>query len=231
MHKAIVAMVLLFAPAAFAAVGPVERWEKAVGGKDKIAAIRTIYREGTLQFAGLEGTIKVWHTADGKYRKEEQVGMFSNTETFDGTDALMQRGNMPLRKVEGPELAVARSKSFSNSNAMFFVFFPERRHGNLTVEDDHTIAFTPENGIEWRVILDPQTSLPQTMIHKEGDKTITVTFTSYETVDGITFEKEIHRTMGDPRLDAVIHFNKTVINAPVEPSLFSTIHTASAPQP
>ena len=69
-------------------------------------------------------------------------------------------------------------------------------------------------------MLDTQTSLPKTMVHKEGDRTITVTFDSFETVDGIKFEKEIHRSAGGPA-GAVIRFTKTIINPPVDPSLFS----------
>ena len=57
------------------------------------------------------------------------------------------------------------------------------------------------------------------MVHKEGDRTITVTFDSYETVEGIKFEKEIHRSAGGPN-GAVIRFTKTLINPPVESSLF-----------
>lgn len=59
------------------------------------------------------------------------------------------------------------------------------------------------------------------MLHKEGDHTITVTFASYELVDGISFEKEIHRSAGGPA-GAVIRFTKTVINPPTDPGLFST---------
>ncbi|HEY0613932.1 MAG TPA: hypothetical protein VGC96_04800 [Candidatus Elarobacter sp.] len=48
-----------------------------------------------------------------------------------------------------------------------------------------------------------------------------MTFVSYETVDGITFEKEIRRSAGDPARGSVIRFTKTVVNAPVNASLFS----------
>jgi hypothetical protein len=58
------------------------------------------------------------------------------------------------------------------------------------------------------------------MTHNEGDRTVTVSFASYETVDGITFEKEIHRSTGDPRFNAVIRFTKTIINPPIDGSLF-----------
>ena len=73
-----------------------------------------------------------------------------------------------------------------------------------------TIIFKPEGGVEWRITLDPKTSLPATMSHQEGTRTITVSLGPYETVDGITLEKEIHRSAeGGP--GAVIRFSKTVI--------------------
>ncbi|MEA2720678.1 MAG: hypothetical protein QOJ39_2542, partial [Candidatus Eremiobacteraeota bacterium] len=86
---------------------------------------------------------------------------------------------------------------------------------------DNVVVLRPEGGVEWRVLLDPQTALPRTMLHKEGDQLITVTLDSYETVDGITFEKEIHRSAGEPARGAVIRFTKTVLNQPADASLFS----------
>jgi hypothetical protein len=163
----------------------------------------------------------VWHTADGKYRKEEQIATYALVETFDGVKGMVKQGDQPPHEMTGAELQLATSKRFSNSNAMFFAFFPERRHGTVAMEGDNTIILKPDGGVEWRVSLDPQTSLPQTMVHKEGEQTIMVTFDSYETVDGIKFEKEIHRSAGDPSRGAVIRFTKTVLNPPVEASRFS----------
>ena len=227
-YLGLLAIGALLAVTVHAAEGPVERWERAVGGHARVAPIRAIYREATIQVGPYAGWIKAWHTADGKYRKEEQVGPFTNVEAFDGTTCTVQQGATPVRKLAAAELARARSSAYANWNAVFFAFFPERRHGNLVVEDDGTIVLRPEGGIDWRVTLDPQTSLPKTMAHAEGGRTVTVDFVAYETVDGLQLEKEIHRSNGDPRFDAVIHFTKTVIDPPVDASLFSTIEPKPA---
>ena len=218
-RKVLFLLALVLASPIFAAPKLIERWEKAAGGHKKLAAVHAIYREGTIKFGELEGTIKVWHTAEGKYRKEERFPIGASIETFDGTNAISQRGMMPARKLEGSELAIAKSKAFANSNAMFFVFFPERHRGTLNIEGDDTVIFAPEGGIEWRVTLDPATSLPKSMTHQEGDKTINVEFVSYETIDGLQLESEIHRSMGT--INTVIHFTKTVINPQVEDSMFT----------
>ena len=88
--------------------------------------------------------------------------------------------------------------------------------------NENTLSFKPDGGIDWQVELDPKTSLPKTMVHREADRTITVSFDSYETIDGIEFEKEIHRSGADPRMDSIIRFTKTVINPAIDPSLFSS---------
>jgi hypothetical protein len=220
-QRSLFAALLLMASASLHAEGnPVERWAKAVGGREKVAAIKSTYREATIKFGGAEGTIKAWHTADGKYRKEERLGTYSTIETFDGANGMVQQGDAAPHAMAGPEIARAKTTAYANWNAAFFVFFPERRRGSVAVDGD-TIVFQPEGGIDWRVTLDPQTSLPARMVHEQGDRTITVTFMSYETVDGITFEKEIHRSMGDPRFDSVIRFTKTLLNPPVDASMFT----------
>lgn len=198
----------------------IDRWANAVGGRDKVSAIKTIYREAEVEFGAYKGTLKVWHTSDGKYRKEENVGPLAAVEAFDGTKGSVKEGNAPAREMTIPEVELLRAKRFANANAMFFAFFPERRQGSVATEPDGTIVLKPEGGVEWRVRLDPTTSLPQTMVHKEGDRIITVTFDSYETIDGVKLEKQIHRSAGGPA-GAVIRFTKTVINPPVEPGLFT----------
>jgi hypothetical protein len=228
----LVALILLSVPSrqTLAVGSPVDRWATAVGGREKVATITSIYREATIAVRGFEGMVKAWHTSDGRYRKEERIATYSTIETFDGTNATLKQGDAPPRNLAGADLERARSTAFANSNAVFFVFFPERRRGNLVIEDDRTIVLEPEGGIDWRVTLDQQTSLPATMVHQENGRTITVAFVAYEAVDGIKFEKEIHRSTGDARFDAVIRFTKTVVNPPIDASLFS-IAKSSAQSP
>src|SRR2546421_7392432 len=137
--------------------------------------------------------------------------------------AQSSQGTRRRRKMTDAESQLATSRRFANANAMFLAFFPERRHGNVAIEGDETIVLKPDGGVEWRVTLDPKSSLPKTMVHQEGKQTITVTLDSYEAVDGIKFETEIHRSAGDPSRGAVIRFTKTVLNLPIDGSLFSIV--------
>src|SRR2546423_14562396 len=219
-NNTMIFVLLVATPYGLAEGKPIDHWATAVGGRDKVASIKAVYREASLEFGAYKGTLKVWHTADGKYRKEEKIGDLSTIEIFDGTKGTIKEGDAPPREMTSAEVEISKAKRFANANAMFFAFFPEHRHGTVTTDPDGTIVLKPDGGVEWRVTLDSRSSLPKTMVHKENDRTITVTFDSYETVDGIKFEKEIHRSAGGPA-SAVIRFTKTVINPPIEPSLFS----------
>lgn len=222
-HHALVLTFLMLISAARVGLaqgqGPVDRWAEAVGGRERIAAVTGFYREATVEVEGYVGTIKVWRTPDGKYRKEEQIATLSSVEVTDGRTAKVRQGDAAPIELSGPNLARARGTAVANSAAMFFAFFPERRQGTVVVEPEGTLVLKPAGGIDWRVTLDPQTSLPSTMVHEEGGRTVTVTFASYETIEGITFEKEIHRAT--PEFTAVIRFTKTVINPPMDDALFT----------
>jgi hypothetical protein len=208
--------------AARAADDAVERWADAVGGRPQVASIQAVYREATVHVGPYEGRIKVWHTAAGSYRKEETIGPHSAVEIFDGANGTLQLGEAPPRRLDATELAIVKSKAYANWNAVFFAFFPDRRRGELVVEKDGTIVLKPAGGIDWRVTLDPVTSLPKTMVHDEGGQTITVEYVAYETVGGLRMEKEIHRSTGDPRFQAVIRFTKTVLDPIFDASLLAT---------
>jgi hypothetical protein len=196
-----------------------DRWAAALGGRDRLASIASVYREATIEIAGFQGTIQAWHTADGRYRKEERVATVSTVETFDGVHAMLQEGTAAPVPLAGADLERTRSMPYANWNAVLFALFPERHTGTRTVDGD-TIVLKPEGGIDWRVTLDAHTGLPATMSHREGERTVVVSFVSYQTEDGVVFEREIHRSNGNPRFDAVIRFTKTVINPQVDASLF-----------
>src|SRR5437588_573317 len=91
MRKTLIVVSLCLTSMALAGSDPVDRWAEAAGGRDKVATIKSIYREATLEFGGYQGSIKVWHTADGKYRKEEKMAALSSIEIFDGTNGAVIR--------------------------------------------------------------------------------------------------------------------------------------------
>ena len=93
--SAMMSVLLIAKPDGLADDNPIDHWATAVGGRDKVAAIKAVYREPSLEFGAYKGTLKVWHTADGKYRKEEKIGDLSTVEIFDGTKGTIKEGDAP----------------------------------------------------------------------------------------------------------------------------------------
>ena len=58
MRKILFIMPLLVVCATVAADNPVDRWAKAVGGREKVAAIKSIYREGRLNMPVSKARLK-----------------------------------------------------------------------------------------------------------------------------------------------------------------------------
>ena len=114
MSKIFFSPLILIASLTVAAEPLVDRWAAAVGAREKLGSLKSVYREANIQVGNYQGTIKVWHTADGKYRKEEAIATLSNTETFDGTKGMIKQNMMPARAMTESELAITRSKRFSN---------------------------------------------------------------------------------------------------------------------
>jgi len=212
--------ILLMLLSLFAATNNViDRWSAALGGREKLAALHAVYTEATIEAGGMTGTAKTWETADGKFRDEVNLGAFSSLEVFDGKNGIVQQGTAPAHALSGAELQRAIDRSYAASQS---IFFADRRHGNVSVEGDDVVVVTPEGGTESRVTLDKETALPKTITRRAGDRTMTLTFAAYETVGGMTFEKEVRQSMGgDPRFDVVVKTTKRVLNPQIDPSLFS----------
>ncbi|HWC16683.1 MAG TPA: hypothetical protein VG498_06695 [Terriglobales bacterium] len=106
---------------------------------------------------------------------------------------------------------------------MFFVFFPERHKGTRTVEGNNTVVFTPDGGIEWRVTLDPPSFRNKCCTGRRPDNHRYFHFLSE--VEGVQLENEIQKSAGDPSHSAIIRYTKTVINPPIDDSVFSIAGT------
>jgi len=210
--------ILLMLLSLFAANGNlIDRWAAALGGREKLATLQAVYTEVTIEAGGMTGTAKVWETADGKFREEAHLGPFSNVEVFDGKNGIVQQGNAPAHALSGAELQRAVDRAYAISNS---IFLSDRRRATVSVESNDVIV-KPEGGSETRVTLDPETALPKTITRRTGDRDSTMTILSYETVNGMTFEKEVRQSTGNAQFDVLVKVTKRVLNPQIDPSLFS----------
>lgn len=192
-------------------------WSRALGGKERLAQITSVHREAQITYGGLTGAMRVWQKNDGRYRLEIDLGPTSEVDTFDGHAGWAQEGTAPPHQVGGAELERAVSDAYLFALAQFF---PERREGQVVVDDEQTITVRPNGGTEVTVLMDPATKLPRAYVRRDADRAETTSFDSWVDVDGVKFPGALRQTTGDPRFDMKIVFTKTELNTPIDDALF-----------
>lgn len=60
------------------------RHYEAIGGLERLKALKTSYSEGTIQFDGLHGTVRQWEKHVGRFRRQEDYGVIQLTSGDDG---------------------------------------------------------------------------------------------------------------------------------------------------
>jgi hypothetical protein len=70
----------------------VECWRDAIGGRERLAALRTVEREARTEADQLTGTLHTWSRADGAYREDETLGPSSSVTVYAGGRAWSRAG-------------------------------------------------------------------------------------------------------------------------------------------
>src|SRR5437764_14540233 len=130
----------------------------ALGGRERLAAVRTVRRAATLEEGGLKGVSQTWSRADGALREEERLGPSSSGVVFDGRRAYSREGLAPVVELSHVELSRVRTRAWIAS------FGPFLRPGGTSrpgPRADTLVIGAPE-GYATPFELDQQTSVPQT---------------------------------------------------------------------
>src|SRR5262245_29039491 len=59
-------------------------WRDAIGGRERLAALRSVEREARVEADQLTGTLHTWTRTDGAYREEETLGPSSDMTVHAG---------------------------------------------------------------------------------------------------------------------------------------------------
>lgn len=198
------------------------RWLAAVGGREKVAGVKTLVREAKVASGGEEGTLKGWSTSTGRFRDDSAIAGFDQSELFDGTEGWTVPPDAPPHRV-GP--SDRESRVTEAYFAAFAQWFPARRGGTVLLEsandDEVVLAIRPDGGREARVALDRKTWLPLRVQQRSAERVQTTKFLAWETVAGVKFPKETLDQLGDPKYDTKVVYTKTTVNAPIAASVLA----------
>src|SRR5437899_5474092 len=87
----------------------VERYLSAIGGREAVAKIQTVYEHGTLQAFGLSGKLESWSQRPDRTASNASIGPISLRDGWDGVTAwrVDPSGKLVIR--DGKDLEDARS--------------------------------------------------------------------------------------------------------------------------
>jgi len=161
------------------------RWLDALGGKDKLRSVKTMYVKAVIVSGGQIGTLESWQTARGEYRTAVMIGDHEFITVCDGRSGWAARDGI-AQNLDGDSLAAAVTRAYLGSYSQFF---PDRQPGSVEWVREDPDAFVlkllPAGGVPVTFYLDKATGLPTKHEIFEGGHTLTFYYLEWQDYDGI----------------------------------------------
>jgi hypothetical protein len=208
----------------------IQNYIKAIGGKEQVSNINSLYISGTIDAMGTIGTIKAT-TLNGIGARQDMDFMGSII-----TNCFNDKEGWSINPMMGGTTAetMPESQYKAGKNQIYigapFIFYAEKGYKAELLGDEavgnvnaHKIKITSPDSISVTYFFDPATSLLlQTVqqVDMQGQQVENKTsFSDYRQIDGFT---QPHKTVMDigGQFDLTMTFDSVLINKPVDPSIF-----------
>ncbi|MEO8502500.1 MAG: hypothetical protein ABI609_01245 [Acidobacteriota bacterium] len=202
-----------------------DRWAAALGGRPRLAAVRSVHMIARLEVGGREGRFETWYTARGQRHDLTEIpGLFRQEIIFDGARGWVRGASGQVRPLTGSELEDQVTSIFQ---ATYAWLLPGRFPIDVVVSGetpDHSawvLAIHPRHGTPYAVFLDRETFLPLRLEQHGLDRTTIQTLSNWREVAGIRFPWRARQTNGDPQLDLDFAIERIEFDAVLDPQLFT----------
>lgn len=163
-------------------------WADALGGRERLAAVRSVHLVSRLEMAQLPGSYESWDTARGEHRDVVEIpGLFRQENVFDGARGWVRDPSGKVHELAGADLADQVTTAYL---ATWSWLLSGRLAGEaVTVAEDdahaaYVVTFRPKGGTPVAITLDRTTWLPRRQDQREADHTVTQTFDDWREVRG-----------------------------------------------
>jgi hypothetical protein len=166
-----------------------ERYLKAIGGRDKWLTTRSVYGRGKLSAFGLQGSLESWRRAPDKRTSTVSIGPITIKEWQNGDKAWRLDTGGKLLPLDGKDLEQALSSGWFENERWLE---PDQGGGAITKLADVTdslgaravLEVTPPGGKPRRLEFDKRTGLLTRAIQKNDQVTVTNVSSDYRAVNG-----------------------------------------------
>jgi len=182
-----------------AAAPLVDAWARAIGGRDRIAALGALHIRGSYAKGGITGTIDLWETPRGERREELQLAFLHELRVFDGSRGWFVDRNGEVRDLDGFELDDQLALAFRGS---FAPLLTDRVPGAVTANARGELVLTAAGGHRPETVVLGADHRPVQIVRRDGEKQRATRLEDWREVDGVTMPFHVHEDNGDPN-DAV----------------------------
>jgi zinc protease len=208
-----------------------EKYVKAIGGREAIEKVRSRISKGTFEIsslAGVKGTVEVYQKAPNLSASVLVIpGVGTQAEGFNGTIAWeLEPDSGVVHDKSGLELATAKREAEFYEELKLKELYPrmtlkgiEKAGGRMA----YVIEAVPVAGSPERLYFDTQTGL---LIRKdsveegdEGKRSVEEYYSDYRAVDGVKLPFTIHQV--SPGMDFTVRLTEVKQNVPVDDAKFN----------
>jgi len=219
----------------------IAKYLKAIGGKDKLTAIKTMKATGKSTFGGgMEAPMVMEHKRPNKVRMEFQFQGMTGTQAFDGKDAWMV---MPFAgKPDAEKMPDDQRKEFEDQADIDGALVDYKTKGHkveFVAKEDfggkpaYAVKVSKKNGIIETHYLDAEKYLPVGMKSKRNmggmEVEVEIGFGNYKEAGGVLMAHTIEQRMGGSTTPAMsINIEKMEINIDLPDNRFTMPETKKA---
>lgn len=200
------------------------RLASALGGIEKLQQVENIYLRGSIEIAGLSGTIQEWQTAKGQYKQTLDLGAaYKNTIILDGNHGWVVDRNNQVSDLTGVSLEEQILSSYLGS---YSHLIPGRLPGSVTASGEdasgkyYVLQIRPQGGRGVAYYVDKSTFLPVKMEMPKKDGIVTTYFEDWREVGGIKIPHQYRQTERDTRNNALIKEQEVGVNTSIAANTF-----------
>jgi len=201
----------------------------ALGGKENLLKVRTLFSEAMMKVGGLEGKLRAWWSEPDRIRQEADFSIFKQLIVCDGRDFWLKDQNGKVRKLVGYERDKLKQDFYFEA---FAYLFPERGKGEKKLvgekEQDgkkyFIVEITPHGGEPRKVFINSSNYLIDKYQEPADEETVTVFLNDYRPVDGIMTPFMLRQTTGKPQYDTYIEYEQILVNPSLNDTLFVKPH-------
>lgn len=195
----------------------ISRWAEAVGGAQRVAAVKTVYRTSDSDEDGLKGTRQEWLTNKLQRREHVDHAQDQTTTVFNGKQGWLLDWNGKTQTLHGDDLKAIQALTIMHTfAALLGQAGPVESLGDDPTGKFAMLRFSPPNGFPITYYLDRATFLPAKAEIPAFDGTETITFSDWREVNGL--KVPFDEKQADPVNTTELHLKEVTFNSPTKVS-------------